>query len=120
MTRREPWVRNLAALWVIEAIAVSGFYASYALTPIFMTRELGVPVGGELAYWSGLAAGLSGLCMAVASPLWGALADRVGRKRILIVALGAVGSTVAAMALVHSPQQVVAVGIIQGASGGTV
>lgn len=117
---REQWVRNLAAIWAVEALAISGFYASYALTPIFLTRELGVPGGGALAYWSGLAAGLSGLCMAIVSPAWGWVADKVGRKRILIFALAAIGVTVAAMALVTTPEQVVAISMLQGACGGTV
>jgi DHA1 family multidrug resistance protein-like MFS transporter len=73
-----------------------------------------------LAFWSGLAGGASGFAQAVASPVWGSLSDRFGRRPMLLRAMVGGGITVGLIGLAQSPVQVVALRLLQGASSGTV
>jgi len=72
-------VKIVAAMQVVTLI---GFNFSFPFLPLFI-QELGVTDRSELALWTGIAIGGSGLAMAVASPVWGLLADRFGRKSML-------------------------------------
>jgi DHA1 family multidrug resistance protein-like MFS transporter len=51
--------------------------------PLFM-QKLGNLSSSEAAFWAGIATGAAGLAMFVTSPLWGILADRWGRKPMLL------------------------------------
>src|ERR1051326_8348822 len=77
-TRLNPtdhWRRNLAALWFAQFTAIFGFSFALPFLPVYL-RQLGVPAGGQLALWSGVAASASGMSLMVMGPIWGALADR--------------------------------------------
>jgi len=60
------------------------------------------------------------LSMALAAPLWGALADRHGRKLMLVRATAAGSLLAFLMGLVTSPSQLIAIRILQGFFCGTV
>src|SRR6202011_2488591 len=70
------WRRNLAALWLAEFTAILGFSFAFPFLPLFLHRELHIPTGSELAFWSGITAGATGFAPAVTSPILGRLADR--------------------------------------------
>jgi DHA1 family multidrug resistance protein-like MFS transporter len=67
--------------------------------PLFLSRELGMTDLGAVALWTGTISLALGLSQFVASPLWGAVADRHGRKLMLIRALAGTGLFTAALAL---------------------
>src|SRR5699024_3244043 len=58
--------------------------------------------------------------MAITSPIWGALADRKGRKPMLLRAQFASFVTIGLAALVVSPMQMLGLRVIEGALAGTV
>jgi MFS family permease len=74
----------------------------------------------DLAFWSGLAGGASGFAQAVASPVWGSLSDRYGRRPMLLRAMVGGGITVGLIGLAQAPIQVVGLRLLQGVSSGTV
>jgi DHA1 family multidrug resistance protein-like MFS transporter len=113
------WRRNLATLWFAEFTAIFGFAFAFPFLPIFL-RELGVHETGSLALWTGWAAGASGIALAVASPIWGVVADRFGRKSMLIRAMIGGAVSVGLMSLAQRPEHVVALRLLQGAFSGTV
>lgn len=113
------WRRNLATLWFAEFTAIFGFAFAFPFLPIFL-RELGVHETGSLALWTGWAAGASGITLAVASPIWGVVADRFGRKSMLIRAMIGGAVSVGLMSLAQRPEHVVALRLLQGAFSGTV
>ncbi len=67
--------------------------------PIFV-EELGVP-NNRVEFYAGLAISITALAAAVISPIWGSMADRKGRKLMMIRA--AAGMTVAMGALAFVP-----------------
>ena len=62
----------------------------------------------------------AGLASAIVSPVWGLLADRYGRKSMLIRAMVGGGVSVAAIAAAQTPLQLVILRLLQGALSGTV
>ena len=113
------WRRNLAALWFAQFTAIFGFSFAFPFLPVYL-QQLGVHDTGQLAIWTGFAGGASGAALAVMSPLWGVLADRYGRRAMLLRAMVGAGLTVGLMGFARGPLDVVLLRLIQGATSGTV
>jgi MFS family permease len=113
------WRRNLAALWFAEFTAIFGFSFAFPFLPVYL-GQLGVHDPARLALWSGLAGGASGLTMAVMSPIWGWLADRRGRKPMLVRAMIGGAVAVGLIGFARSPTEVVGLRLLQGATSGTI
>lgn len=114
------WRRNLAALWFAEFMAIFGFSFAFPFMSIFINKDLGVPSGRDLDLWTAVAASASGFAMAIASPIWGVLGDRYGRKPMLLRSMIGGAVTVGLMGLVQNPAQLVVLRLAQGATSGTV
>src|SRR5262245_43898432 len=77
-------------------------------------HELGVTDPRSITAWSGVLAAVTPAVSGLMGPLVGRLADRFGRKLMLIRSLGGFVVIIAAMGLVTSVQQFLAARIIQG------
>jgi MFS transporter, DHA1 family, multidrug resistance protein len=119
---RQPvdWRRNLAALWLAEFTAIFGFSFAFPFLPLFLHRDLGIPNGPRLALWTGVAASVTGFALAITSPIWGMLADRYGRKPMLVRAMIGGGVSVGLIGLVRTVQELTLLRVVQGATSGTV
>ena len=114
-----PWQRNLAAIWVVQILAISGFSLRVPFLPFYLA-DLGVDTVDGQALWSGLInAGGAGV-MALTAPFWGVIADRRGRRMMLIRAALAGCATVSAMAFVGEPWQLLGLRLVEGSLTGTV
>ena len=114
------WRRNLAALWLAEFTAILGFSFAFPFLPLFLHQELHIPSGPQLSFWSGISAGATGFALALTAPVWGRLADRYGRKPMLVRAMIGGGISVGLMGLSQSALQLTVLRGVQGASSGTV
>jgi MFS family permease len=105
-----------AALVVIVCHFVASF-AALGLPPFF--SDLLPGLGDPGARWAGVLYVVPTACVAISAPLWGRLADRYGRKRLLVRAqLGlAVSFWLASQA--QTVAQFAAVLVLQGLLGGT-
>jgi DHA1 family multidrug resistance protein-like MFS transporter len=114
------WRRNLAALWFAEFMAIFGFSFAFPFLSIFIHQNLGVPKGSQLDLWTAATASVSGLSMAIASPIWGVLGDRYGRKPMLIRSMVGGAITVGLIYFARSPTELLVLRLLQGATSGTV
>src|SRR4029077_19998367 len=114
------WRRNLAALWFAEFTAIFGFSFAFPFLSIFIHQDLGVRSGSALYWWTAAAGSVSGLSMGIASPIWGVLGDRLGRKPMLIRSMVGGALTVGTIFFVQTPLQLVILRFLQGATSGTV
>ncbi|TMC61370.1 MAG: multidrug efflux MFS transporter, partial [Chloroflexota bacterium] len=71
-------------------------------------------------FWTGISASATGFALALTSPIWGRLADRYGRKPMLVRAMVGGGISVGLMGLTQSALQLTVLRGVQGASSGTV
>ena len=115
----KSWKANLAATWIAQFLCIAAFSAVFPFFPFYI-RELGVTGTHEVELWAGLLSSTSSIAMALASPLWGMLADRRGRK--LMVQRAAFGGAIATgcMAFVGNVQQLLVLRVTHGVLAGTV
>ncbi|WP_045233744.1 MFS transporter, partial [Deinococcus pimensis] len=103
-------------LWVMVAsqvISQLAFSLALPFLPLYI-QELGVRSPETAALWAGASATASGLAMAFVSPIWGRLADRLGRKLMVLRATFAGVLVVGAMGLVGGPLALFALRLLQG------
>ena len=112
------WERNLVVLWIGVFFCSTAYSISIPFLPIYLNTELGVE--NHLETWSGFAFGITFLASALISPYWGSLADKYGRKPMLIRS----GFSLAALYLinyfVHDPYLFLVIRIFQGLLAGFV
>jgi MFS family permease len=101
-------------------MAIFGFSFAFPFLSIFISKDLGVHPGQELDLWTAASASSSGLAMAIASPIWGVLGDRLGRKPMLIRSMVGGGLTVGLIYFAQNPTELVVLRFLQGATSGTV
>lgn len=77
------WKRNLAIAWIGCFLTGAAFSLLMPFLPLYI-EQLGVSGHSALNIWSGLVFSITFLFSAIASPLWGGLADRKGRKLMLL------------------------------------
>lgn len=88
--------------------------------PLFLRHDLGITDTGRLAFLSGLCTGATGIGLAVTGPLWGVLADRYGRKPMLLRSMLGGGASIALMGFAQGPLQLVGLRLLQGSVSGTI
>ncbi len=101
-------------------MAIFGFSFAFPFLSIFINKDLGVASGRELDLWTAAAASASGLSMGIASPIWGVLGDRYGRKPMLLRSMIGGALTVGLIFFAQNPWELVALRFAQGATSGTV
>jgi MFS transporter, DHA1 family, multidrug resistance protein len=79
----EHWRKNLYITAIAEFIVLVGFSLFLPFMPLYM-QQVGGFNAEDSAFWSGIANGCSGLAMFLSSPVWGIMADRWGRKPMLL------------------------------------
>lgn len=77
------WKRNLTVAWVGCFLTGAAFSLVMPFLPLYV-ELLGVTGHSALNMWSGLVFSITFLFSAMASPFWGGLADRKGRKIMLL------------------------------------
>jgi len=77
------WQRNLYVLTIVQFLSTASFSGITPLLPLFI-QDMGTKNPNEAAFWAGVAAFASGFGSFLASPVWGTLADRYGRKSMVL------------------------------------
>lgn len=84
------WILNLVVLWISQFCASVGFSLSMPFAPYYI-QTLGVSDPGMVKLWTTVVTAGAPLTMALVSPLWGFLADRYGRKPMVLRATWGAG-----------------------------
>jgi len=113
------WKRTLVVVWIAEFISLIGFAMVMPFLP-FYVQELGVSDPNQVKFWSGLVVSAHAITMGFFAPIWGSVADRYGRKLMLERAMFGATVVIALMAFARSPQELVALRLLQGCLTGTV
>src|SRR5215510_1721822 len=113
----EGWQRNVWALTLCVFIAFVGFQFFNPFLPLYV-RELGVTDPARIALWSGLLAAVTPAISGLLAPVFGRLADRFGRKLMLIRSLAGFTVIIAIMGLVTSVRQLFAARLLMGLFAG--
>jgi MFS transporter, DHA1 family, multidrug resistance protein len=111
------WQRTLWAMVGIQFVMTAAFSMLSPIMPLFLP-VLGVDSASAVALWAGVLAGTTSFVAAFASPLWGRLADRHGRKLMLLRSSIAVGVFAALMGAAMNVWQVFACRALMGVFAG--
>lgn len=107
----ESWKVNLISVWFgcfFTGLAISQILP---FLPLYV-EQLGVTSHEALSLWSGLTFSVTFLVSAIVSPMWGSLADRKGRKLMLLRASFGMAVAILLPGLCH--QRLAAVPVARG------
>ncbi|WP_230632727.1 MFS transporter [Paenibacillus athensensis] len=99
-------------LWAGSLLCSASYTMCVPFLPLFL-YDLGVQ-GDAVHVWSGAVLSAAFLVGAVMGPFWGVLADRFGKRRMVIRAGIGLSVVYALFAVVHGPWQLLAVRLLQG------
>lgn len=109
------WRRSLMLVATGVFLAQVAFSLVIPFLPMFL-RELGVK--DETSLWSGLVYSVTFVAAGAMSPVWGSLADRYGKRPMILRAGVGMGITYIFMALVTDPGQLLLVRLANGLVSG--
>jgi len=107
------WRRNLAALVAAVFIGFTGFTLVMPFLPIYI-QQMGETDLGAIAMWTGVSLGVTPAMTALFAPIWGRLADRFGRKVMVLRSLASFVILMAAMGFARAPWHLFALRLVQG------
>jgi len=96
-----PWQRTLWLMVTVQALMSFAFSVSGPFLPLFII-QLGVKPLATVDVWAGAVASVNFLFAALFSPLWGGIADRTGRKAMVVRSCVAIAIFTALMAFVQN------------------
>lgn len=115
----EQWQRNLVGIVIAAFVSILGFNLVFPFLPLYI-QTLGSYDAGEAAFWTGIIGLLTGLVGAVAALVWGQLADRHGRRPMLIRATAGAAAGLVVMGLATNILHLLAGRMMFSALAGTV
>ncbi len=113
------WQRTLIVLFFSQMATAVGFSSIFPFLPLYV-KSLGSSTGMSVELLSGLVFSAQAFTMMLASPVWGRLADRYGRKLMVVRASFGGSIVLLLMAFSQSAEQLVALRALQGLVSGTV
>ena len=117
-TQDRAWHRTLYIVFFVQLVTAIGFSSIFPFLPLYVA-ELGSSTSLSIELLAGLVFSAQALTMMLASPVWGSLADRYGRKLMVERATFGGAVVVLLMAFVTTAEQLVALRAIQGLITGT-
>lgn len=94
------WKKNMYIAWIGCFFTGASFSLVMPFIPIYI-EQLGAPQN-KIEFYSGLSISLTALSAAIVAPMWGNLADRKGRKLMMIRASLGMALTMGSLAFVPS------------------
>lgn len=113
------WKRNLTVAWLGCFLTGAAFSLVMPFLPLYV-EQLGVTGHSELNLWSGIVFSITFLFSAIASPFWGGLADRKGRKIMLLRSALGMAIVMLLMGLAQNIWQFLVLRALLGVLGGFV
>src|ERR1700740_1947203 len=112
-----PWRRNLVVVLFGSFTTIVAMTLLLPFLPIYV-EQLGVTDHAAIVQWSGIAYGAAFFSAALTAPLWGRLADRYGRKLMLIRASLGMAIAMSLIGMAHNVWELVGLRLLAGLLGG--
>lgn len=116
---RPRWQIVLGVVFLAQLMTAVGFSIVFPFLPLYV-EDLGSSTGWSVEILAGLVIGVQGFTMMIASPLWGAVSDRYGRKMMSMRALFGGSIILLLMGFSRSAEDLIFLRALQGLVTGTV
>lgn len=117
--RYQPWQRTLGIMFVAQVVTAVGFSLIFPFLSLYVA-DLGSSTSLNVEFLAAAVFSAQALTMALASPIWGTVADRYGRKLMVERAMFGGAIILLLMGFVQTAEQLVVLRAIQGLVTGTV
>jgi DHA1 family multidrug resistance protein-like MFS transporter len=116
----EVWRPTLRVLWLVQFLTTLAMNLGLIFVPFFLADDpvLRVQDPQQRVLYTGLIFAGPFFTTIVFTPLWGWIADRSGPKRQVVRACFGLGLTQLLMAVAQSPEQMIAIRLLQGMVSG--
>lgn len=111
------WRRNLAVCFLGSFTTIVAMTLLLPFLPLYV-EQLGVSDRAAIAQWSGIAYGATFFAAALVAPFWGRLADRYGRKLMLVRASLGMAVAMSLIGMAHNVWELVGLRLFAGFAGG--
>jgi DHA1 family multidrug resistance protein-like MFS transporter len=115
----ESWKKNLYTIFIAEFLVIMGFSFVTPFMPLFI-QKTGEFTNENAALWAGIANSAAGIAMFFSSPVWGIVADRWGRKPMVLRAMFGSSIVLALTGLSPNVYYIIGCRFAQGLLSGTV
>lgn len=112
-----PWQKTLFILAFSQLVTSLAFSNIFPFLP-FYVQSLGATTNFSLEFWIGMVYSGQAATMMIASPIWGAVADRYGRKLMVERTMFGGAIIIGMMAFARSAEELVLLRAVQGAITG--
>ncbi len=113
------WKKTFACAFAAQVLSILGFSFALPFLPFFI-QDLGITDKAQQAWWSGVLLAASGFTLALFAPLWGLLADRFGRKSMVVRSMFGGAVIVLLMSYARNMGELLICRLLQGMFTGTV
>lgn len=113
------WRKTLASAWLAQFASIAAFSFVMPFLPFFL-EDLGVTDLKSQSIWAGIVVAAPSWTMFIFGPVWGVVADKVGRKAMVMRAMFGGSVLLAVMGWSNSVAMLVVLRLMQGAVTGTV
>lgn len=110
------WKKQLWLIWIALFVMNAGFSLIMPFLPLYV-KQMGAQ-GSMVELWTGLIFSANFITAAVSLPFWGGVADRVGRRPMMIRAGIGMGIVLCLMGLARAPWQLLLLRLLQGTTVG--
>ncbi len=114
------WKRSFYAILTAEVLALMGFSTSIPILPLFFQQDLGIADPATVKWWIGACSTISPVMLFIFAPIWGQLADSMGKRTMLLRAMVGGAVVIGLMGAANRPWQIFALRGMQGALTGTI
>jgi MFS transporter, DHA1 family, multidrug resistance protein len=80
----ERWKINLVVLWFGQFMVMSGMTMIVPFLPLYLQQDLGMTDPHQVSTWAGIIFAGNFVTAFIFQPIWGGIADRYGRKMMLL------------------------------------
>jgi DHA1 family multidrug resistance protein-like MFS transporter len=113
------WKRTLYIIFFAQVVTSVGFSCFFPFLPLYVA-ELGSKSRLSIEFLSGLAFSAQAFTMMIASPIWGTIADRFGRKLMVQRAMFGGAVVICLMGFARSAEELVLLRACQGMITGVI
>lgn len=114
----ERWKINLLVLWFGQFLVMSGMTMIVPFISLYLQKDMGVTDPVALGWWTNLIFASNFVTAFLFQPMWGNLADRYGRKIMLLRSGFGMAVVILLMGFATSPWQLLALRTLNGVVAG--